>query len=166
MTTTIKRRGYLATSLLGCLLVAILAGHPQIAAGAAKPQAEGGPQKQRRPNFTISKETTYVTEPINKDGYIDYVTALNRRLVEGVTPASNANVLLVRAYGPKPEGGAMPPEFYQWLSVEAPPERGDYFLSLFRYMKEHLKADPPNPDELYELQDRATQRPWTAKQYP
>jgi hypothetical protein len=42
--------------------------------------------KQKKPNFTIGKETTYVTGPVDKDGYIDYAAALNERLGKGVTP--------------------------------------------------------------------------------
>src|SRR5262245_33592389 len=52
--------------------------------------------------FTISKETTYVTGPLDKDGYIDYAAALNERLGQGVTPENNANVLLWRAMGLQP----------------------------------------------------------------
>ena len=29
--------------------------------------------------FTISKETTYIVEPLDNDGYPDYVAALNER---------------------------------------------------------------------------------------
>ena len=36
--------------------------------------------KERRPRFTVSKETTYVTDPPDKDGYIDYAAALNERV--------------------------------------------------------------------------------------
>ena len=42
---------------------------------------------------TISKETTYITEPLRADGYPDYVAALNQRFSQGVTPENNAAVL-------------------------------------------------------------------------
>src|SRR5438094_5975588 len=58
--------------------------------------------------FTIGKETTYVTGPLDKDGYIDYAAALNERLGRGVTPENNACVLLWKALGPHPEGATMP----------------------------------------------------------
>jgi hypothetical protein len=51
-------------------------------------------QDTPRPKIDISKETTYVTGPLDKDGYIDYETALNDRLGKGITPEKNANVLL------------------------------------------------------------------------
>jgi len=49
--------------------------------------------------FTISKETTFVTGPVDKDGYIDYTAALNERLRQGMTPENNANVLIWKALG-------------------------------------------------------------------
>lgn len=85
--------------------------------------------------FTISPETTYVTEPLDKHGYVDYVTALNQRIGRGITPENNANVLIWQAIGPRPEGGTLPDEYFQWLGIKAPPEEGDYFVSWERYRK-------------------------------
>src|SRR5262245_6417352 len=92
-------------------------------------------EKQRKPKFTISKETTYETRPARKDGTSDYAAALNQRLSQGVTPDNNANVLFWKAFGPHPERTTMPPEFFKWLGYQ-PPERGDYFTeSLYGYLR-------------------------------
>src|SRR5712664_4809777 len=64
------------------------------------------PAKKAKGKFTVGKDTTYVTGPLDKDGYIDYPAALNERLGKGVTPENNANVLIWKALGPRPEGGA------------------------------------------------------------
>src|SRR5262249_33733167 len=93
------------------------------------------------PKFPLGKETTYVTGPLDKDGYIDYETALNERLGKGVTPDSNANVLIWKALGPRPEGARMPAEFFKALGIDEPPERGDYLVSSDSYAKDHLKLD-------------------------
>src|SRR5436309_13674319 len=89
-----------------------------------------GTEKLRKPHFTIGKETTYVTEPVDKDGYIDYVTAVNERLRRGVTPDNNAVVLLWKALGPNPGGVAPSPEFFRWLGVPAPPGDGEYHVDV------------------------------------
>jgi hypothetical protein len=124
-------------------------------------------EKKRKGKMTLGKETTYVTEPLDKDGYIDYAAALNKRLGEGVTPANNANVLLWKSFGPRPEGGTMPPDFYEWMGIQPPPERGDYFVELTRYLKDHPNLDPgKSTDELYDQLERVSQRPWTAQAYP
>jgi hypothetical protein len=150
-------------------LATSLAGHPRITATGGQPaQAKGEKQKQRRPKFTISKETTYVTEPIDKDGYIDYATALNKRLSEGVTPVNNAKVLFIKALGPHPDPDAepLPAEFFRWLGMGPLPERGDYYIDLLTYMVEHHKYDRSKAMELDDQQYRAMDRSWTAKEYP
>src|SRR5947207_1711495 len=117
-----------------------------------------------RSTFTVSPETTYVTEPLDAEGYVDYPTALNERLSKGVTPENNANVLIWQALGPHPEGGTMPPEYFQWLGIESPPEEGDYLVSWSNYLKQHVKIDEgigrgPNSDQALEV----PYKPWTAK---
>jgi len=49
--------------------------------------------------ITISKETTFLTTPLLPEGTPDYVTWLNDRAAEGVTPQNNAAVPLVIAFG-------------------------------------------------------------------
>jgi hypothetical protein len=124
-------------------------------------------EMKRKPPFTIGKETTRVTGPLNKDGSIDYVAALNERLRRGVTPANNAVVLLWQATGPHPERATMPPKFFRWLQAPAPPERGDYYIGLFPYAKKHLQLDSDSKaQKLYAHLDRCPKRPWTALECP
>src|SRR5881394_1999842 len=40
--------------------------------------------------FEISKETTFVTEPVRADGTIDYVEAINAQLSKGATKENNS----------------------------------------------------------------------------
>jgi hypothetical protein len=166
----------LTTSLALIGLFAVAGSHELCPARAASddPTSAAGkaatgrsPEGKPRPKFTVGKETTYVTGPRDEDGRIDYVAALNERLRRGVTPASNANVLLWQAFGPRPEGATVPAEFYKWLGIAAPPERGDYFIALGRYARDHLGiAAQADFDALFDQQGQATQAPWTAKQYP
>jgi len=133
----------------------------------AKDHKAADKEKKPKPKFTVGKETTYVTGPLDEDGYIDYAAALNERLSKGVTPDKNANVLIWKAIGPRPEGKEMPAEFYKRLGIDAPPDKGDYFIGQDRYVKDHLKIEPgPDHEEISGQMDRARQRPWTVKQYP
>jgi len=117
------------------------------------------------PKLPLGKETTYVTGPLDKEGYIDYEAALNDRLGKGVTPEKNANVLIWKALGPKPEGAKLPAEFFKRLGYE-PPLTGDYFIEFFVYLREHRKLDPDEVTAVDDQLSRAGQRPWTAKDYP
>src|ERR1043165_4036356 len=124
-------------------------------------------EKPRKPNFTISRDTTYVTAPIDKDGYIDYEAVLNEKLRQGVTPDNNAVVLLFKAFGPRPDGTEIPPEFFAWLKMPVPPAKGDYFVQLQQHVKERFKEYwSPEANKLYDRAEKAGARPWSAKEYP
>jgi hypothetical protein len=148
---------------ISMLVLAFLA--TAFGAGQNAGDGEGQGKQQRRPKFTVSKETTFVTGPRDEAGYIDYEAALNERLGKGVTAANNANVLLWKTFGPHPEGATMPGMFFHLMNVP-PPEEGDYYIDLFRYIREHLKLDPvKNADKIWEQMERAGSRPWKAKEY-
>ncbi len=119
------------------------------------------------PKLPLGKDTTYVTGPLDKDGYIDYEAALNDRLGAGITPDKNANVLLWKALGPTPEGGKrMPAEFFKRLGMEEPPKDGDYFISLGHFLQDQLKLDRSEIDAVNAQQSQTAKRPWAAKEFP
>jgi hypothetical protein len=154
----------ITTSLL--LTVGLYIGLAGVTAAFTPAQQTRQPpgDKPGKPHITVGKETTYITGPLDKEGYPDYIAALNERLKGGATPENNAAVLLWKAHGPRPEGGKMPPEFFQYLGIAEPPEQGDYFVWLVPYFKDHLKKEAD--DETFKRLDRARQRSWTAKEYP
>src|ERR1700733_4896255 len=77
---------------------------------------------QPAPNLPIGKETTYVSGPLDKDGYIDYEAPLNDRLGKSITAEKNANVLIWKALGPTPvDDKKMPAEFFKRLGIDEPP---------------------------------------------
>ncbi|HTU89104.1 MAG TPA: hypothetical protein VMF69_03310 [Gemmataceae bacterium] len=131
---------------------------------AAKDDAD---KKKPKPRFPLGKETTYVTGPLDAEGYIDYAAAVNEHWRRGVTPENNANVLLWKAFGPHPEGATMPDEFFKWLGIKPPPEQGDYFVPMPRFAREQLKLDlgPPLNAIDNEL-IHCSQRPWKASEHP
>jgi hypothetical protein len=128
--------------------------------------ALGDEPKKPEPKFPLGKETTYVTGPLNADGYIDYLAALNEITGKGITPDKNANVLIWKALGPKPEGGTVPPAFFKALGRDEPPEQGDYFIDLWSFLKAASKLDGADSDAVADLLSRAGHRPWTEKDYP
>jgi len=124
-------------------------------------------RKKHKPRFPLGKETTFVTEPLDAEGYIDYAAALNEHWRRGVTPENNANVLFWKALGPHPEGGTMPDEYFKWLGIKSPPEKGDYFIPLARFAREQLKLDlGPRPNAIDDELSRCSQRPWKSSECP
>jgi hypothetical protein len=75
-------------------------------------------------------------------------------------------VLIVRALGPKPEGGGgLPTAYFKRLGIDPLPGKGDYFIGLSEFA---TSGGPKSnePGDSYELLTRVTQRPWAEKDYP
>jgi len=102
---------------------------PAVRKPAERPSKPGGTA------ITISKETTYIAGPLRKDGYVDYVAALNEHFGRGVTPENNAAVLLWRAAGPAEIPKPDRERFFKMLGIPPLPEQGDYFVPFDGYVK-------------------------------
>jgi len=133
----------------------------------------GGPP-ERRVLVTISKETTYITEPLRKDGYPDYVGALNERLSKGVTPENNFTVAFWKAVGPSAIDKAKREAFFKLLGISPLPADGDYFLPFSDYVDQQRQAARAAGSELNtEEIDAATTfektgvwHPWSRRDFP
>ncbi len=122
---------------------------------------------------TISKETTYITEPLRPDGYPDYVAALNQRASKGVTPENNAAVLFWKAMGPSDIDEKDRKKYFEMLGMELLPEKGDYFIDYDDFLKKKQGERPssvvPPSDGCDPLQDQYTtaqERPWSKEEFP
>jgi hypothetical protein len=173
MATYLNRREVLAGLLMSVPSAATIAA---ALADERQPPA-GGPDSKhladRRPPITISRETTYITEPLRPDGYPDYVAALNQRCSRGVTPENNAAVPFWRAIGPSHIAADRREAYFKMLGIAPLPEKGDYFrsagdqIALRKAKKEQAGAEPNyEPDPLdYQLQS-AMRRPWSRQEFP
>jgi hypothetical protein len=136
-------------------------------AASTEPATGQDKEKKRKGTITVGKETTYITGPLDQDGHVDYAAALNERLSKGVTPDNNANVLLWKALGPRPDEKTIPAEYFRRMGVAAPPERGAYFIDLHQYLKDRKKTKPgADRKEIDDQLERRRRRPWTAKDDP
>ncbi len=150
---------------LSCLLVLIVVQNPgTVPVNAAEPKT---PQTAT-PKITVSKATTFVTGPLNKDGSVDFAAALNRIHSRGVTAKNNANVLIWQAFGPHPENAKMPPKFFKLMGMKQPPEKGDYLIDLSDFVKQRFgkTLTDKKREAIFDEQGEAMQRPWSATQFP
>jgi acetyl esterase/lipase len=123
---------------------------------------------------TISKETTYITGPLRKDGYPDYIAALNERFKKGVTPENNAAVLFWQAVGPSELNPRIRTRYFEMLEMPPPADQGDYFVSFDKYMRRLKDANDPRltkptaekPEPEWDQLQRAMRRPWSTKELP
>lgn len=122
------------------------------------------PQKPVKPVFTMSRETTFITEPLDKDGYPDYETALNKHLKGTIKPETNACVRLWDAWGPTPEGGkSLHADYWNWLGRECPPQKGDYFIDAFKFFGNGGRREFNESD--YENHSQLSKAPWPEAAY-
>lgn len=125
-------------------------------------------------DLIISKETTYLTEPLTIDGYPDYITALNDLQSEGVTPDNNAAILLLRAVGPAEISQEIRIECFKRLGIPPLSPTDDYFDDWSEYLPQIPAAErpvTPAGDEaavlalLEEMQEKAQYRPWSREEF-
>jgi hypothetical protein len=164
----------LAVLLALCAMLPGRAGEPSGEKKASAGKADEQPAKKPRVHVTISKETTYITGPLRKDGYVDYVAAFNERCSQGVMPENNASVLFWKVAGPAEIPKPTRERFFKLLGIPPLPEKGDYFVALDGYVKrlqDAGKLPPPRPgkevmEDLWDQESQAMERPWSKKEFP
>lgn len=96
-----------------------------------------GQQNGSTPIITVSKETTYFTEPLLPDGSLDFVVAWDRHCKRGVTPQNNAALHLARAFGTGEGDDKLPDAFFREIGCEPPRESKDQcYIHPWTYFKD------------------------------
>jgi hypothetical protein len=152
-----RLRRWLRRGLIGCavLTIAVVAYGWALWHNANKVQ------------LTVSKETTRIVEPLREDGYVDYISALNQRGREGVTPENNGAVLLWRAMGLRYAHVKERGQLFEHLEMEPLPEKGNYFVDFDHYVEESLGDDfEVYSSDTYELLESVRNAPWTSEDFP
>jgi hypothetical protein len=145
-----------------------------LAALIALGAAPGESTKPSPPAITISKQTTYITEPLRKDGSVDYVAALDRLARQGVTPENNAAVPFWQAMGPGDIRKEDRNEYFRRLGIPPPPEQGNYFVNFKDFYTLHNDAPKPQNArsdldaflKISGLLTPALDRPWSKQEFP
>lgn len=98
------------------------------------------------PLVTVSLETTGIVSPLDSNGDVDYLLALNQIASNGVTPENNAMVKIILALGPNVEG-PIPGEFFDRLGMAPPPIDGNYFVSFPKWLERNGSSNRPDASE-------------------
>ena len=174
MNSRMSLRRHLVATVLFCMLVACGCGQSVIGVpdSDGNKNANGG-GKSRLP-VTVSKETTWITEPLRADGYPDYQAALNQRASRGITPENNTVVALMHAFGPEIIDAKDREQFFKMLGISPLLKKGDYFVDYDEYLKKHnpetlkRQRDDSSCDSplAYRQERRSRNRPWIANDCP
>jgi hypothetical protein len=171
MTSKMRRTACLVV-LLGVFVFRASADAPP--AGKQPAAADAEKPVPNRVLVTISKETTVITKPLRKDGYPDYIAALNEMYSKGVTPENNAVVSFWKALGPAPITPGHRSEYFLLLGMPVPDGKGDYFIDLDEFVRQQNPVKKPEDasrlatelSKAAEQLDSACKRPWSAKEFP
>lgn len=132
-----------------------------------------GRLKLPRPKIALSRETTFITEPLAEDGYIDYLAALNAISSQGVTPDNNAAVPFYQAFGPRDVLQERREHVARLLGIQPPPEQGKYFIDETSYIQRNRKVALLAGDHAEEVDqplesqfELARHRPWLPDDFP
>ena len=120
------------------------------------------------PPVVISRQTTYVTEPLlAEDGLPDYLAAINRRYSQGVTPENNAAVVWWQALGREPDGFPIPPEVFQQLGMKPPVQKQGFDSSIKQVVSfTGWGEEGEYLDKVNKLWLRLYRCPWRSEDFP
>jgi len=107
------------------------------------------------PNYTISEETTVLTEPRRRDGSVMYMAAVNRTYGDGVTPDNNAVVVLLQAFGLESLGPANGDRYFELLGIVPQVSEESQFVPFDKFanqyeekhLEEYLEAEKGEGDQ-------------------
>ena len=122
-------------------------------------------EERAKPKITISKETTFITGPLNAEGGLDFVAAINQRCSKGITIENNAAVPFWRAVGPKHIDKKVRRRYFELLGIDEPSETGDYLVPLSDFLAGR-SDDEKQREDAYNQFKRSQERPWTKEQLP
>lgn len=122
---------------------------------AAKPQQ----------TIRISEETTRITKPLDREGYIDYVAAINDRQSKGVTPQNNFEVVVRSVMPLDSSTEEFRAEYFRRLDINPVPSGSFTYRDFITYTSEGETVQK-STDELFDEFDVLTTQPWRATEHP
>ncbi len=117
------------------------------------------------PFVSPSRETTFFTKPLDENGDVDYLAAINEKFFEGVTPENNAMVKFLEVIWPS---GAFydSNDFYDLVGFKEGDKTQNPFLEFASWHKEFIaKNGQTDPAAIIPF-EFAKQAPWTPEQFP
>lgn len=134
---------------------------PALAQDDAKPAA--AKPKRKQTVLKISKETTVIDGPLDDEGFVDYVGALNNKFKAGVKVEDNAAVWLARANGiHELNNSPQRDDFFEGLGIKPVPVGGKV-AKWQDFTKKFAETQGLEQNALWDRRARGRERPWTAK---
>lgn len=118
------------------------------------------------PAIAVGHDTTRIAGPLDADGYVDFLAALDEMAKAGVTPENNAVVPVLEAYGCKSIKPEQREKFYAALGMPVPTEKGDGYFDPYFVSPPNGNYQDPKYRRAWDEFDTATTRPWKRDELP
>jgi len=140
----------------------------QICASALAQSPATSPTGLNSIGIAVAPDTTFLTSPLLPNGGVDYATALNNLESQGVTPANNAECVLIRIIQEKEQA---PEEVQRRAGVRrligAPVNSAPEIVwQNWPGFKTTLPTDDPAIPAYVNRFERATNQPWSSQETP
>jgi len=116
-----------------------------------------------KPNIKVSKATTYITQPLDSEGFVDYVEAVNQKQSQGVTTDNNFEVVLRQILGTAVINTEFHTEYFKRLGIPIPDPAGKYFRTFPEY---HNTTNSDETSEILKEYALLSAQPWSAIEHP
>lgn len=137
-----------------------------LAAPSALQSADPASIPRKRSAIPIARETTKFLTPVDADGYVDFVAALDDHSRRGITPADNALVAIITAVGLDRSSGGPKDNYYAALGTKPPQADAGDLVGESDFVREASGGDSEISDTLYDQFYAAQTRPWTKREFP
>lgn len=125
--------------------------------------AQESPAPRPQTALTIGKDTTHITQPLDQDGFVDYMQAVDQLGAKGVTSQSNFEVIVRRVLGPEEILEEIRTEYYQKLGMEI--GSGPFYQDFYSSFAE--QAEARGEKQAFEAEyDAVLERPWKRAEFP
>lgn len=116
-----------------------------------------------KPNIKVSKATTFLTGPLDAEGFVDYAAAIDQAASQGITVEDNFEVALCQLVGPAVIPENVRSEYFKRLGIEQPPSDARYFEDLKTFLSRGNASTVKNREEEFDL---LRSSPWSATEHP
>jgi hypothetical protein len=131
---------------------------------AESPRDTSTPARPDAPAITVAKETTHFIAPLDAEGYLDCIAALNAHYGKGVALSENAAELIIEAVGAADNTPDTMNKVRASLGMSPLTDGGRYLVNISAYAKE-LGGDGV-AEALQKELTAAREGPWADKDLP
>ncbi len=160
------------------LVLAIVCGAVLVGVSVAGPGEDREGDRDYDPKeLIVSEETTYLTEPLNDDGTVNYHKYLEEQASDGVTPENNAAIGILQVMGPeaiygREDAEAIVPLAAEALGVSVETLCKDMTFQDFddfctdRDWELHPDTGWEERPDWWDVREHLQAHPWSAQEYP